>query len=185
MVVSKTTRVDPLGPRQGSTDTNRPVLYHLLGHAELRQRYLAHMRTVPEEPFHPTCLTPLINQFSAPTVAAIAADPKKSYTMTAYTNDGMFGAATTNYPAGTKIAPDGYLLIWADEDGKASPGLHASFKLEKSGEQIFFTDTDASNNAVLDSVTYPDQESDRSYGRSPDGADVWVVMDPTPGQPKR
>jgi hypothetical protein len=364
-----------LSPVQGASSANRPVLRRLLGVAELRQRYLAHLRTVLQESFNPAAMTPLINQYSALSIADIAADTKKGYTMTAYNNDlaalktfvtnrckfltnhaelrpvpptivavyapapvptasqvpyitaqvraygtegissvwlyhraksygrftavqmfddgahgdglandGIFGAATTNYPAGakvryyvearsansakaasfaparaeqetysyrvglitapntpvvinefmasnsrtladpqgeyddwielhnltdqevdltghylsdepnnprkwqfpsgTKIAADGYLLVWADEDVTATPGLHASFKLAASGEQVYLTDTDANLNAVLDYVIFGAQHADRSYGRLPDDPDTWGFMDPTPGLPK-
>ncbi len=76
-----------LSPVQGATSNTRPVLYRLLPIPELRQRYLAHMRTVLQEWFNPTALTPLINQFSALSLAAITADTKKGYTMTAYNTD--------------------------------------------------------------------------------------------------
>jgi hypothetical protein len=76
-----------LSPVQGATAANRPVLQKLLGLPELRQRYLAHLRTALEESFHPARLTPQIDRLSALSLAAIAADPKKGYTMTAYSND--------------------------------------------------------------------------------------------------
>ena len=87
------------------------------------------------------------------------------------------------FPAGTKIPADGYLIVWADEDGGAPVGLHASFKLDKGGEELYLTDTDANFNAVLDSVIFGAQETDRAYGRSSADADVWLIMNPTPGQP--
>ena len=86
------------------------------------------------------------------------------------------------FPAGTTIAPGGYLLVWADEDGTATPGLHASFKLSADGEQIYLTDTDANLNAILDSITFGRQETDRSYGRSSANPDQWLIQPPTPGQ---
>ncbi len=363
-----------LSPVQGSTGNNRPLLSKLLAIPELRQRYLAHMRTVLEERFNPRYLTPVINHYNRLTVADVITDPKKNFTMTAYTNalltlkmyvtnrfkyltnhvelrpvppkiiavhppqsspgpidvpviraqvepngtngidsvwlswrdkpfgrfsttqmfddgahddlkamDGFFGAATTNYPAGNKIhyyiearsasapkaasfsparaeqqtynyrvalttAPhtpvvinelmalndqtiadpqgefddwielrnitdeavdlsgcyltdeptnprkwpfpagtiipaSGYLLVWADEDGLATPGLHANFKLEKAGEKVFLIDADANFNAVLDTISFPAQKADISYGRSPFDADLFVPMQPTPGQP--
>ncbi len=350
---------------------NRPLLYRLLANQELRQRYLAHIRTVLAENYHPALLTPRIDAYVALTLAAITADTNKSYTMTAYTNDllsmksfvtnrynylnnhaevaqaapvlgvvngpavaptpaetpfitaavtangangidsvwlyhrgkaygkfvstpmfddgahgdgaagdGVFGAATTNYPAGSKVryyvearsanaaraasfAParaehvtydyrvalvtatntpvvinefmasnlstiadpqgefedwielrnltsspvdltgrylsdepgnprkwalpngttipaDGYLLVWADEDTLAVPGLHASFKLSGSGEQIYLNDTDANFNAVLDTIAFGAQATDVSYGRSAADMNVWVPMTPTP-----
>lgn len=365
-----------LSPLQGLSGTNRPLISKLLALPELRQRYLAHMRTVMEERFNPTFLTPAIEHFRYLTAADIAADPKKNFTMTTYTNglvalktyltnrynfltnfaelrpqppaivavygpstepgpaevpnitaqveansndgvdsvwlywrdkpygrfdrremfddgahqdgaanDGLFGAAATNHPAGNKIhyyiearsgnaaktaafSPPraeqqtftyrvglatatntpvvinewmaenahtiadpqgdfddwielrnltdqevdltglyltdtpanprkwpfpagtivpaaGYLIIWADEAASALPGLHANFKLEKSGEQVLLIDTDRNLNAVLDFVTFGPQSEDRSFGRSADDADIFVTLQPTPGQPNR
>jgi len=362
-----------LSPVQGATGNNRPLLSRLLPIAELRQRYLAHMRTVLQECFNPTCMTAAIDHFHRLSVADIITDPKKNFTMAAYTNDLralktwvtnrynfltnhaelrpfqpkivavngptaaptaayiptitaqvqpsgsdgidsvwlhwrdktygrfsvmqmlddgahgdgaagdlIFGAGTANYPAGhkihyyvearsanaakaaafsparaeedtysyrvalstadnspvlinelladnenaladpqrefddwielrnttneevdltgryltddptnptqwqfpdgTKIPANGYLLIWADEDGADTPGLHASFRLSADGEQVLLIDTDANLNAVLDSVTFGPQEADRSYGRSPADANTFIVMQPTPGR---
>ncbi|MCP5520844.1 MAG: CotH kinase family protein [Verrucomicrobiales bacterium] len=363
-----------LSPVQGAGDSNRPVLYRLLGVPELRQRYLAHMRTVLDEIFNPTALTPLIDELSTLSYDAITADTKKGYTMTAYASDlttlkrfvtnrfaylsshaelrpvapviasvngpspvpvagesgwitaavesgdtagvgsvwlyhrghsygrftcvqmfddgahgdgvagdGVFGAACSPYPAWTKVryyieargantsqaarfsparaeedtynfrvglatAPDtavvineflasndhaatdpqgeyddylelfnltdetvdlggyylsdnpdnplkwqfpegtsipanGFLIVWADEDGEDSPGLHANFKLSAAGEEIFLLDTDARLNAVLDHIVFGAQETDRSYGRTAADPDVWGIMEPTPGLP--
>ena len=360
-----------LSPVTGATGNNRPLLYKLLPIPELRQRYLAHMRTVLAERFHPAVLTPAIDHFRDLTSTAINEDPKKNFTMAAYnaavvaaktyvTNrynflvnhaelapvppkivqvtppatqpgpseipvitarvespdgagvhsvwlywrdkpygrfasvqmlddglhgdgsaaDGVYGGVTAAFPAGNKIhyyvearsanaakaaafsppraeqqtynyqvaltisanspvvinefmasntktladpqgefedwielynvtdAPvsltgryltdesdnprkwafpegttipaGGYLLVWADEDGAAPLGLHANFKLEKSGEKILLIDTDAKLNAVLDSVTYEAQDADVSYGRSAANADEFVKMIPTP-----
>jgi len=365
-----------MSPMQGATGNNRPLLYRLLPINELRQRYLAHMRTVLEESFNPTALTPLIDRFHALSIDAIVADSRKGFTMAAYTNDlralrtyvtnrynflmahaeltpsrpdilgvmgptntvyatnaatvtasvaangdsgvgsvwlyhrgksygrfatvpmfddgahgdgaagdGVFGAATTNYPAGTRVryyieargtnaaqaarfsparaenetysyrvgittAPDtpvvinevmasntttiadpqgeyddwielrnvtgqevdltgrylsdepnnprkwvfpagtiipadGYLMVWADEDSTEANGLHASFKLAATGDELFLTDTDANHNAILDSVVFSDQVTDRSYGRTVADADVWAIMDATPAAANR
>jgi hypothetical protein len=362
-----------VSPVTGATSVNRPLLYRLLPINELRQRYLAHMRTVLAENFNPGVMTPRINAFHALSINALIADPRKGITMAAYTNDlaalktyitnrynylmghaeltplqpninavngpastiyatntpfvtanvsangtsglgsvwlyhrgkpygrfnvvqmfddgahgdgeagdGVFGATVTNYPAGTKvryyieargsnaaqaarfsperaenvthsyriavttapntpvlinefmasntstladpqgeyddwielrnitdqevdltgrylsdepnnprkwqfpagtkISADGYLLIWADENTTAAPGLHASFKLEAGGEQFFLTDTDANLNAILGAVIFGEQQTDRSYGRSTADADVWTTMNPTPGR---
>ena len=363
-----------LSPVFGQTTSNRPLLQRFLGNVELKQRYLAHMRTVLRESFQPSALIPLINQFHLLSVDAITLDTNKTFTMLTYTNgttglnalrsyvtnrynnlithlelqpippeigtvtppaiapsptevpyvtatvtngvtglesvwlyhrgrsygrfavtrmfddgahqdgaadDGIFGAATTNYPAGTKvrfyvearsahasraaafsparaehethsyrvavttasnspvviseimasnsgtladpqgefddwielhnitaadvdltgrhlsdepnnprkwafpagtvIPADGYLLVWADEDGSATPGLHASFKLSAEGEEVFLTDTDENLNAILDRAAFGQQETDLSYARSAADADVWVIGPPTPG----
>lgn len=84
------------------------------------------------------------------------------------------------FPAGTTIPANGYLLVWADENGTATPGLHASFKLSASGEQIYLIDTDANNNQVLDAITFGSQATDVSFGRTAVDADVWSTMAPTP-----
>ena len=361
-----------LSPVQGTGNANRPVISRLLAIPELRQRYLAHMRTALEESVNPAVLAPVIEQYRALTLDAILKDTKKNYTMATYTNDvaalktfiqkrhtfltnhaelralpptivavssptpapgpreggailaevqprgtegldsvwlyyrpkpygrfnavrmlddgahgdglandGVFGGTTTNYPAGTKVryyvearsansakaasfAParaeqvtfsyrvglttaanspvalneimasndqtvadpqgdyddwielrnltdrevdlsgrylsndpahprlwpfpsgtvipaDGYLLVWADEDTQAGPGLHANFKLPASGGQLLLIDTDAKDNAVLDAVAFEAQSTDRSYGRARGNADAWESMDPTPG----
>lgn len=359
-------------PVTGATGNNRPLLYKFLPINELRQRYLAHMRTVLKENFNPSVMTSNINAFHALSINALIADPRKGITMTVYTNDlialktyitnrynflmshaeltplqpniewvsgpanavyatdvpaitakvtsngssgvgsawlyfrgksygrftvrqmfddgahgdgaagdGVFGAVTTNYPAGNKIhyyiearatnaaqaaifAPEraenvtynykvslseaastsvvinefmadnattitnslgeyadwielrnltdsavsltgkyltddagsprkwvfpagtsipanGYLLVWADENGSLNTGLHASFKLSKSGEQIYLIDTDANNNQVLDSIIFEAQTTDVSFGRVTADADTWGAMTPTPG----
>lgn len=76
-----------LSPVQGINITARPVLYRLLRVPQFKQRYLAHMRTVLEERYNPAYLTPLIQCIHRLSVADIAADTKRNFTMTSYTND--------------------------------------------------------------------------------------------------
>jgi spore coat protein CotH len=357
-----------------ATLNNRPLIYRMLPINELRQRYLAHMRTVLKEYYNPDVMTPMIDALHALSIGAIIADTNKNFTMPAYTNDvvllkrfvtnrynflrtnaelvpkapiiglvtnalplptpaqtatilaevtvdgingidsvwlyfrdknygrftvkqmfddgangdgaggdGIFGASTSNFPAGNKIhyyiearsanlsraavfaparaehvtfnytvavptatntpvvineimasnsgtiqdpqgeyddwielhnvtdaevdltgrylsdepdnprkwafppgttiPPLGYLIVWADEDGMATPGLHASFKLSGSGESLFLCDTDAEFNSVLDSVTFGPQGTDVSYGRPSTDPTRFEVMTPTPGDP--
>jgi len=54
--------------------------------------------------------------------------------------------------------------------------------LSADGEKLYLTDTDADFNAILDSVTFNEQQTDRSCGRTAADADVWAIMNPTPGQ---
>lgn len=86
-------------------------------------------------------------------------------------------------PAGTIIAPHGFLLVWADgQANQNQPGrdLHVNFKLSREGESLaLFTPT----GALLDSVTYGPQTNNVSQGRWPDGqpAPFYFTTTPTPG----
>ena len=102
-----------------------------------------------------------------------------------YLSDESGNARKWPFPAGTMIPANGYLVVWADEDTTATPGFHASFKLGKSGERIYLTDTDANLNQVLDVTTYGPQTTDVSGGRSADDADLWTTMTPTPNAANR
>ncbi|MHC4535622.1 MAG: lamin tail domain-containing protein [Planctomycetota bacterium] len=70
-----------------------------------------------------------------------------------------------NNPTATTIGAGGYLLIWADND-TAYSGLHANFKLDAGGEEIGLFDVDGST--LIDSIVFPDQTTDISYGCYPD-----------------
>lgn len=361
-----------LTPVSGAADTNRPVLYRLLSNAELRQRYLAHMRTILQERFNPPFMNAKIEEYRLLSVAAIAADPKKDFTMATYSNDlaalrtfigarytnlvnhaelaplppviaavyaptstptaaqapvirahifgngtngihsawlyhrgkshgrfwsvqmfddgahsdgaagdGLYAATPSNYvagtsvryyvearsanaakaaafspacaeedtyryriglssaagtdlvinelmasnestladpqgeyddwievrnladrpvgltgryltddpasprkwpfPTGTVVAANGYLLVWADEDGATNSGLHASFKLSASGEEIHLVDGATNGYQVLDHVVFGEQTADISFGRAAADPDVWTNLPPTPG----
>jgi hypothetical protein len=85
-------------------------------------------------------------------------------------------------PAGTVIPAGGYLLIWADGETAAAPGLHASFKLSAEGETVMLLDTDGRGNLVLDEVRFGPQEKDEALGRSPDGSGAFAPVRATPGR---
>jgi spore coat protein CotH len=81
------------------------------------------------------------------------------------------------------IDPGGFLLVWCDDDPTQGP-LHATFKLDAAGEQIGLFETLENGNVPIDTLSFGPQETDRSYGRLPDGEDSWVVFPtPTPGEP--
>lgn len=84
------------------------------------------------------------------------------------------------FPENTVIPPGGYLVVWADEDGKDQPGLHASFKLSKSGEVVILVDNDERGNAILDVVKFGNQGKDISIGRFPDGTGGFRELTMTP-----
>jgi hypothetical protein len=86
----------------------------------------------------------------------------------------------TGRPDLTIIQPNGYLLIWADSQTDQGP-LHASFKLQASGEAIGLYAHDGVTR--IDSVVFQAQQIDQSDARIPDGGPSWQVVDrPTPGR---
>ncbi|HNA64862.1 MAG TPA: CotH kinase family protein [Saprospiraceae bacterium] len=61
----------------------------------------------------------------------------------------------------TSIGRQSYLVVWADEDG-SDPGLHANFKLSRSGEKIHLVNYDSS---LIDELDIPELQEDESFGR--------------------
>ncbi len=76
------------------------------------------------------------------------------------------------------LNPGEFLVVWCD-DNLTQPGIHANFKLSKSGEYIALIDTNGTT--ILDSITFGLQKTDTSYGRFPNGTAAWLFMNPTPG----
>lgn len=71
------------------------------------------------------------------------------------------------FPSGTTISAQGFLIIWADGE---DAGLHTSFKLSSDGEEIGLFDQ---NQNLIDSLVFPEQNTNISYGRHLDGAASW------------
>lgn len=78
-------------------------------------------------------------------------------------------------PDGTTIAGNGYLIVWADENGTQN-GLHANFKLSASGENLYLVRPDTS---IVQSIEFPAQETDMGYARIPNGTGDFVIQAPT------
>lgn len=79
----------------------------------------------------------------------------------------------------TTLSPGAYLVVWADND--PDPGLHANFKLSSNGEEIALVAPDG--HTLIDSIRYPTQDNQQSYGRSGMAAGDWLYLaHPTPGQ---
>ncbi len=76
------------------------------------------------------------------------------------------------------INPHDFLVVWLDED-LTQQGVHASFKLSKSGEFLGIVESDGAS--IMDSITFGAQSTDISFGRYADGTDNWYKMNPTPG----
>lgn len=77
------------------------------------------------------------------------------------------------FPSGYKIAPYGFLKIWADENAITEDVLHCNFKLSKNGEQLILTN---SYNQVIDSLSFGVQLDNISTGRCPDGTGSFVNL---------
>ena len=71
------------------------------------------------------------------------------------------------------IKPKSYVVVWCDGEDTNGEEIHASFKLNASGEDIglFYKDE------LIDAVTYGELLTENvSYGRVADGSDEWVTF---------
>ena len=94
-----------------------------------------------------------------------------------YLSDNPDNITKWQFPAQTIISANNWLLIWCDEDQEQGD-LHTNFKLSASGEDIILTSSDGIS--TLDAISYTEQTTDISYGRIPDGSELWSFMQPTP-----
>jgi CotH kinase protein/Lamin Tail Domain len=78
-------------------------------------------------------------------------------------------------PSGVNIAPNGYLIFWADEDASVGP-MHCNFKLAGSGETLYLLNK---NTQIIDSVTFGQQLANRAYARTPNGTGQYMIQSPT------
>jgi hypothetical protein len=96
-----------------------------------------------------------------------------------YLTDNLSIPTKWQIPDTTIIPAGGYLLIWADND-TGDAGLHTNFKLDAGGEEISLFDRDGVS--LIDSVIYPEQITDVSFGRDPNANDNWCFLfTTTPG----
>ncbi len=80
------------------------------------------------------------------------------------------------FPPGTEISPNGYLIVWADNDVNQA-GLHTHFKLSKSGEQIYLFN----GSEIIDNHIYGEQETLVSSARVPNGTGNFIKQSATFG----
>lgn len=74
------------------------------------------------------------------------------------------------FPIGTTIAANGFLIIWCD---KKNTGLHTNFNLDSDGEVLVLADA---GQVQLDKIVFPKQYTNVSYGRLTDGGNVIGYM---------
>jgi len=92
-----------------------------------------------------------------------------------YLTDNPANLTKWAFPAGTTIAANGFLIVWADEDQEQGP-LHANFKLSGSGEPLYLLDAAVQ---YVDTLSFPAQTTDQGYARVPNGTGPFVIQSPT------
>jgi hypothetical protein len=75
-------------------------------------------------------------------------------------------------PPSTIVAGQ-HLFFWIDKDPEQGAN-HADFKLSGDGETVYLVEPDGET--IVDSVEYPVQAPDISYGRECDGCENWVYF---------
>lgn len=76
------------------------------------------------------------------------------------------------------IAPNAYILVWADNMQANSTYNHAGFTLSKEGESIILANSEGE---IYDSIQYPPQFTDYSMARIPDGTGPFLFKPSTLG----
>jgi len=145
-----------------------------------------HVVTCPQAAYCPI----VFNEIMAKNVAVVA-DPQGQYDdwielknigdrtlelSGMYLSDRADHPLKWRFPDGVSVGPGQYLMVWADENGEDTPGLHANFKLSAQGETIWLYDTAQNGHALLDSVTFAAMAGDQSLGRYPDGTGPMQTM---------
>ena len=74
-------------------------------------------------------------------------------------------------PASQSVLPGGIITLWFEREDIAG---HANFKLNPQGGKLFMVNTAG---LIVDSITYPVQYRNVSYGRQTDGNAKWVYFD--------
>jgi hypothetical protein len=94
-----------------------------------------------------------------------------------YLSDNKKNPAKWQFPQGTSITGNGYLIIWTDSDS-TQPGLHTNFKLSSTGEDAVLSKPDET---IVDKTSFPSvsQTGESSYSRVPDGIGSFNWQTPT------
>lgn len=92
-----------------------------------------------------------------------------------YLSDDALNLLEWPIPAGTIIAANGYLLIWADKD-TTEQGLHCNFKLGSTGDYVYLSH----GFNVHDQISFGLQTPDVAYARCPDAGMNFAQVTPTP-----
>jgi hypothetical protein len=92
-----------------------------------------------------------------------------------YLSDSKKEPERWQFPHGTTISANGYLIIWADNDTLQS-GLHANFKLSSQGEEAVLSDT---HKTIIDKTSFDAQPLELTWSRVPNGTGDFKWQSPT------
>ncbi|TNF45590.1 MAG: lamin tail domain-containing protein [Bacteroidetes bacterium] len=93
-----------------------------------------------------------------------------------YLTDSKKQPTKWKFPAGTVIAKNGFLIVWADGDSTHVSGLHTNYKLSADGENLVLL---SPSQEVIDLVEYPATVLEQSYARVPNGIGKFKWSVPT------
>ena len=92
-----------------------------------------------------------------------------------YASDDPTNLLKWQFPLGLTIAPNSYLIVWADQD-LTQDGIHADFKFSAAGESCVLS---YSNGVIVDTVTFGAQTANMGFARNPNGTGSFVIQAPT------
>jgi hypothetical protein len=87
-----------------------------------------------------------------------------------YLSDNFTNPTKWAFPENAVVPANGYLTIWADENG-GQVGVHTNFKLSALGEELVFGYSDGT---ILDTHVYGAQFADRSVARCENGSGPFI-----------
>ncbi len=94
-----------------------------------------------------------------------------------YLSDNVTSLKKYPFDVNTTIAPNSYLIIWADDLKTTAKYAHSGFSLSGTYGQVVLSN---SHGAILDSVTYFNQSEDVSTGRCPNATGNFIdIKTPT------
>ncbi|RIK80290.1 MAG: hypothetical protein DCC68_11305 [Planctomycetota bacterium] len=98
-----------------------------------------------------------------------------------YLTDDSLNLAKWQFPA-TSIPPDGYLIVWASNKNRATPGLplHTNFRLSNGGEYLALVQPDGTT-VVSSFDPFAALSADQSYGLTVDELSPTTFFPATPG----
>ncbi len=98
-----------------------------------------------------------------------------------YLTDDLADTNKWQFPSGVIIASNSFMLIWADKMDAKLLALHTNFKLSGDGEEIGLYNP---GGELIDSIIFPQQEPDISFGRQADTfSNLVYFSQPTPSAP--